>query len=361
MRILFVCNWSDFFLGHIKPLADEWARRGAEVHVASPDSHVDVGYPHHRIRMTRRGISPMEIIAIIDIRKLIKRLQPDLVQNIALKASLYGSIAAGRTPAVNLITGLGHLFVSRSFRVRVVRKFVEQGFKLLCWDRTYIFQNQNDMFVFHPLVDPARCHVVVGCGVDMERFAYSEPHDRPVVLFSGRMLKTKGVLDLIEAAPRINGEVWLAGLPDDGNPASIDARVLRNAPCKWLGHVFDMPAAIRECSVFCLPSYGEGAPKSLIEAAAIGRPIVATNVQGCTEVCRHGLNGLLVPPRDPAALAAAINELLRDGARRRQFALAGRKMAMELFDLRLVIPQTFKVYEKLADRGDFPINRIAAR
>jgi glycosyltransferase involved in cell wall biosynthesis len=361
MRVLFVINSSDFFLGHIEPLADEWARRGAEVHVASPDSHVDVGFPHHHIRMTRRGISPAEITAILDIRRLVKRLKPDLVQNIALKASLYGSIAAGKTLTVNLITGLGHIFVSQSLKAKLVRAAVSEALRILCWDRTYIFQNHQDMHTFHPLVNPGKCHVVAGCGVDMEKFAYSEPHDRPVVLFSGRMLKTKGVLDLIEAAPLIKGEVWLAGVPDEGNPASISADVLRNASCRWLGQVTDMPAVIRECSVFCLPSYGEGAPKSLIEAAAIGRPIVATRVQGCTDVCRENVNGLLVPPRDPRALASAVNKLLADGALRRRFALAGRKLAEEQFDVRLVIPQTFKVYATLANRHNLPIDGVTAR
>lgn len=346
MRIAFICNSSQFFLSHKLPLAMEWLRRGADVHLLTPAPGIQLsGIEHHEIRMSRSGISPFEISSVFDIRRVLRRVRPDLLHNFSLKPSLYGTIAAGDIPVVNAITGLGHTFISTDRKMRLARRAIETGFRVFGSAATYIFQTAHDRDVFSAFVHLSRCHVVPGSGVDTSKFSVEAPTGR-VVLYAGRMLSTKGVREFIAAASLVNAEFWLAGAPDPGNPASLTADELRASGCRWLGHVDDVAALMKRSAIVCLPSYSEGVPKTLIEAASSGRPIIATDIPGCREVCISGVNGILVPPRDAVAIANAASTILDDQTLWRKFSAASRRLALSVFDERHIVQQTFYIYER---------------
>lgn len=202
-----------------------------------------------------------------------------------------------------------------------------------------------------------RTVVVEGAGVDCAAFApRPEPPGPVAVVLPARLLKSKGVLDFVAAARilRARGSrarFLLAGDADEGNAYTVARRDLRawteEGVVEWLGHCDDMPARVAASHIVCLPSHGEGLPKALTEAAASGRAIVATDVPGCREVVEHDRNGLLVPPRDPAALAAALERLILDPEARARFGAAGRSIALARFDERIIIPRMLEIYRDL--------------
>jgi glycosyltransferase involved in cell wall biosynthesis len=201
--------------------------------------------------------------------------------------------------------------------------------------------------------------LIRGVGVDLKRFRPTPEPEGPVtVVLASRMLKGKGAGEFVAAARQLKGagsaaRFVLAGEPDAGNPATLARAQLvawqREGAVAWNGFCDDMPALLARSHIVCLPSYyGEGVPLGLLEAAAAGKPIVTTDVAGCREVVRHGDNGLLVPPRDAGALAAALERLIGDGAMRQRMGRRGREIAVQEFDEENAIADTLAIYRRLA-------------
>jgi glycosyltransferase involved in cell wall biosynthesis len=208
------------------------------------------------------------------------------------------------------------------------------------------------------IVPRERTALVRGSGVDPDEFVASpEPPGLPMLLISGRMLWEKGVGDFVEASRLLRSRgvahrAVIVGIPDEENPNSIPAAVLKGwqdeGVIEWWGLRSDMPAVMAQCAIFVLPTYyPEGVPKVLIEAAASARPIIATDVPGCREIARGGINADLVPPRDPVRLAGAMERLLRDPERRRAYGAAGRRIAVDEFSERQVLDETLTLYTRL--------------
>jgi glycosyltransferase involved in cell wall biosynthesis len=278
-----------------------------------------------------------------------------------------------RIPVVNAITGLGYAFTDDGWMRWLLRTVAEAGYRMALrrpGTRT-IFQNADDqaLFVARGLVRHEDTRVVRGSGVDLDRFAPtpepSESHGPPVVLFAARMLWDKGVGELIDAVRMLKADgvpfrMLLAGAPDRSNPVAVPEARLRaweaEGLVEWLGHRDDMPALLAQSNIVCLPSYyREGVPLTLIEAAACGRPIVATDAPGCREIVQHGVNGLCVAPRDPTALVEALRRLIADPALRRSMGAAGHEWVRAHFTVQRVIEQTLVVYAELvAAEGSRP-------
>ena len=224
-----------------------------------------------------------------------------------------------------------------------------------------ILQNPDDVALFQRagLVDASQVRLIPGSGVDCSRFLPDpdrEPCPRLRVLLPARLLWDKGLAEYVQAARLLRAEgrqidFLLAGDPDPGNPAAVPEPEVRGwvdeGMVEWLGHVNDMPALLRSVDIVALPSYREGLPKGLIEAAASGCALVTTDVPGCREVVTHEVDGLLVPVRDGHALAGAIGRLQDDPQLRVQLTDAGRRKALEQFDERIVIRDTIAVYREL--------------
>lgn len=371
-RVLMVVNHAGFFLTHRLPLAVAARDAGWDVHIATPQSkHVPAieasGLAWHRVRLTRSGTNPLtEMRAVADLASLYRRLRPALVHHVTTKPVLYGTAAAritGVPAVVNALAGLGHLSLAGDFFHRVLRGGVRLGFRAVLRHRNMrvIFQNEDDRgaFVDRGILALRETVIVPGSGVDPDVF---RPTNRPrgnppVVVLPSRMLYTKGVAEFVEAARilrarGITARFVLVGEPDPDNPASIPADVLVRWTAGGLvecqGRRDDMPAVYAESDIVVLPSYREGMPKVLIEAAACGLPAVTTDVPGCRDVVEHGRSGLVVPVRDGGReLAKAIETLIGDEALSRAMGRRGRELVLERFALSRVIDQTLSLYGEL--------------
>jgi glycosyltransferase involved in cell wall biosynthesis len=376
-KILFVVNDARFFVTHRLALARGIRQAGYSVEVAAPTKGFsqaaqaiqDQGFQLHSIRIERQGINPFsDLLAILQLVRLYRKAQPDIVHHVTVKPVVYGSIAArvARIPSVvNAISGLGRLFSEGSIWTRLRVSIVRKGYALALRhpNTVSVFQNEGDLAAFvRAHIVPESCTALVpGSGTELERFApMREPESPPIVALVSRILRQKGVREFILAARRLRldgtdarfvivGDT--AGNRDAVPAAELDA-ARREGIVEFWGWSDDMPDVMARASIVCLPSYHEGLPKALIDAAAAGRPIVATDIAGCRAVVVNGENGLLVAPRDHVALAAALLVLLRDTGLRLKMGRAGRRIAEARFDVALVVKETLAVYSNLEDRLD---------
>ena len=369
-RLLFVDNDVNSLLSYRIELARAARDAGFEVHMASPPGRAanvlrKEGFPFHAVSMTRRGVEPWkESRTVFGLFRLYRKLRPDIVHHLRLKPVLYGSLAASfaRVPAVvNMLTGLGYVFTGNGTRIALLRTLVKAGCKVAFRHKNQrvIFQNPDDRAVFLDckILEARQTVLVKGSGVDVSVFTeLAEPERPPVVMLASRMLKDKGVCNFVEAARSLRAQgieasFVLVGDTDPGNPTAIPVEELqawaRSGVVEWWGPQENIRAVLAKCHIVCLPSFREGVPKILIEAAACGRPIVTTDVPGCREIVRHGENGLLVPVRNSAALAGALRLLIGDGGLRERMGQHGRQIAVTEFSLNRVIRETLAVYDEL--------------
>ncbi len=310
----------------------------------------------------RGGLNPLrESASLARLVATYRREKPDLVHHVALKPALMGSVAArlaGVPRVINAVAGLGWLYSSGSGLAGAMRPAVRVALAGLFRGRGVftLVQNPDDRRMFEDLgVAPSRIRMIAGSGIDLALFPPSEePPGVPTVVLPARMLYDKGVGELVEATRMLRERgvalrVVLAGAPDPQNRASIpEARLaawVREGLVEHPGHVTDIPALLAASHIVCLPSYREGLPKALLEAAAAGRPIVTTDVPGCREVVRDGDNGLLVPARDAAALANALGRLIGDRSLRLAMGRRGRARAEAEWAAPAVIRQVLALYE----------------
>ncbi len=316
------------------------------------------------MHLRRRRSNPWnEVASIIELARLYRREKPDIVHHVAMKPVIYGSLAAllARVPfIVNALAGFGYIFTSTQVRARLLRWPVRAALRklLTVGEGRTIVQNPDDARALRELGIPdARIAVIPGSGVDTEAFEPApEPEGPVVVCMVARMLWDKGVGELAAAARLLKAElpslrIWLVGPPDAENPASIPesqlARWVDEGILEWLGQQEDVAALWRQAHIAVLPSYREGLPKSLLEAADSGRPMVAADVPGCREIVVDNETGLLVPARDPVALARALGRLAGDAALRQRMGAAARHRAVEYFSQERIARETLALYRSL--------------
>ncbi|MEX0696795.1 MAG: glycosyltransferase family 4 protein, partial [Dongiaceae bacterium] len=369
-KILFLVTEDWYFCSHRLGLARAARDAGAEVAVATRvRDHgrviTDQGFRLLPLTLRRGGRNPLaELPALAEIVRIYRRERPDLVHHVAMKPVLYGSLAAAlaRVPVVvNALTGLGALFIGGSATARLLGPVVRAALQPLL-DRAnshLILQNDDDRALLerHGLIRHERVHLIRGSGVDVGRFRPApEPDGPPVAALVARMLWDKGVGEFVAAARLLKrrgvaARLVLAGPPDPENPAAIPEAVLRawqaEGAVEWRGAVADIAGLWAEASIAVLPSYREGLPKALLEAAACGRPLVAADVPGCREIVRPGATGVLVPPRDAGALADAIELLADDAALRARLGRQARALAEAEFAEEIVVRRTLDLYRAL--------------
>jgi glycosyltransferase involved in cell wall biosynthesis len=374
-RLLYVVTEDWFFLSHRLPMARAARDAGFEVHVATSvgDGAAAIareGFVLHPVRFARGRLAPLATLATIRaLRRVHRAVAPVLVHHVAVQATILGSLAAlGRPVArVNAITGLGYAFISESPKARLVRAVIGRLLRfLLDRDRSVaLVQNPDDRALLAGLgIPPERIVLIPGSGVDVERLVPTPEPAGPVTLgFVGRLLDDKGIRTLVAAHRQLRARgsdiaLLIAGTPDPANPASVapaEAEAWGREPgITWLGHVDDIATVWARAHVAVLPSRREGLPKSLLEAAACGRPMVATDVPGCREVAIPDVTGILVPPDDPAALAAAIATLAQAPELRARFGRAARRLAEERFAADAIGRSVTDLYARLvgaAGRG----------
>lgn len=376
LKILLFANTEWYLYNFRRSLATELVQRGHDVLLLSPPGAYgaklrDLGFRWIPAPMQRLSLNPLrELALVLWLARLIRSERIDVVHGFTIKCAIYASLAARfaslrRAPArVSAVAGMGYVFTSRDITARVLRPFVRGLFRLALGGRgaRVILQNPDDVALFRQarLVAPELIHLIPGSGVDSTRFtprAATAGAAAPVrVLLPARLLWDKGLGEFIEAARMLRGdarplEFLLAGEPDAGNPASVSIDTVRawvdEGLVQWLGHVQDMPALFRSVDIVALPSYREGLPKGLIEAAACGVALITTDVPGCREVVSDGVNGLLVPVRSADALAAAIWRLASNAGLRQRLGEAARADALARYDERIIIRMTMDVYREL--------------
>lgn len=369
-RILFVAASEWFFYWHRLALAQQVAAAGYDVHVATPagrfrDTIEAAGLQHHAIRIDRHGLNPLKDLATIkQLIDLYRELNPDLVHHVAIKPIIYGSTAAklAKVPVIiNAMPGMGYVFLSKQVLARLLQPPVMTALRLLlnAPHSRLIVENRDNLekWIAWRVSRPDRIVAIPGSGVDTTIFKpTSEPDGPPLVMLPARLLFDKGIVEFVEAARSLRRRATstrfaLVGERDPGNPASIPQRLLRQWEQEGVVELFgwrdDIAEVLAQSHIVCLPSYGEGLPRSLLEAAACGKPIVATDVPGCRDVVRHGENGLLVPARQAAPLAEALARLIGDRDLRRSMGKRGRERVVAEFSIEIVAAETLQLYEEL--------------
>lgn len=369
-KIFFVTNVDWFFISHRLPLALNAIKQGYEVYLLSLNTGKKEFIQEHGIRFidipfNRSGSDPLhELKCIFLLFKNYIKYRPNIIHHVTLKAALLGSVAAKlarQYNVVNAISGLGYNFTDG--RNGGLQKFLKFLIRVVFKSNhfSFILQNPDDVNMIRKLnlVPSSHIFLIKGSGVDLHEFVYSEtPNNIPFkVLFPARILLDKGVLEFIDAAKilqnRFFGKVKfiLAGDCDKENLAVLGENELKSLLIsdyiEWIGYQRNMFSIYKDSDIVALPSYREGLPKSLIEACAMGRPIVTTDVPGCRECVKTGYNGLLVPAKDAVSLSCAIETLIIDDEKRKMFGINSRSLAEEEFSIDKVVQHTFEIYHSL--------------
>lgn len=378
--LTFVINHAAFFVSHRLPIAIEARRRGYTVNLLigqagsesmelmAEQALLSSEIPYRRVAFKSSGINPLvELWGLIKLVWLIRKDQPDLVHTASPKGLMYGGLAArlaGVSGIVFAVSGMGYAATTsgnkgflRSFVGLVYRSFVRLPFGHR--NKRVIVQNLDDKraIVETGYAKADEAVLIPGSGVELGNFVGAVIENKlSIVLLPARMLVDKGVLEFVEAARFLKGQVgsWrfvLAGTDDYQNPTSIPRKQIEawqsEGIVEWLGHVEDIAPLYAKASIVCLPSYREGMPKVLLEAAAAGCAVVTTDTTGCREAILPGETGDLVPVRNSKALANALLSLINDRERRERYGHAGRSLAIERFGIESVVEQTLQIYEEL--------------
>ncbi|MAD90002.1 MAG: glycosyltransferase family 1 protein [Pseudoalteromonas sp.] len=368
-KLLFIVNVDWFFISHRLPIALEAIEKGYEVHVACAvtDKQSELegyGIKVHAIPLSRSGTNlKNELLAVWRLYKVVKNVSPDVAHMVTIKGAIYGGLVTRLQRVqkrVASISGLGFVFIDESLKSKVLRFFVERLYKLAFGKNIkVIFQNRSDESIFlkGKIVDKKQCILIRGSGVCLKEFKYSpEPvvqGEQKTVMFLARLLKDKGVLEFCSAAlelkKRYNTQFVLVGDIDEHNPNSLtaqelEAQISSGAVVHW-GYSKNINQVIPKSHIMVLPSYREGLPKSLIEAAACGRAVVTTDVPGCRDAIEVNETGLLVEKKSVPGLVDAISKLLEDEHLRLQLGKAGRALAERSFDINDVIARHLEIYK----------------
>ncbi|MFC6684519.1 glycosyltransferase family 4 protein [Marinobacter koreensis] len=320
---------------------------------------------HHTVAIARSGQNPFaELGSLISLYWLFRALKPDLVHLITIKPVLYGGIAArlaGVSAVIAAVSGLGTVFVAQSATAKVRRVLVSGLYRLAFKHRrlAVIFQNPDDRegLLAAGALQKGQTRMIRGSGVNLFNYSFvPEPEGTPVVVMAARLLRDKGVYEFVEAARLLKSRgvelvMRLIGAPDPGNPTSVEQAELDDWSAEGIvelvGYRSDIARQYGAANIVCLPSYREGLPKGLVEAAACGRAVVTTDVPGCRDAIEPDVTGVLVPVKSASALADAIQVLIEAPERRMRMGKAGRELAEQAFSINSIVEQHLEIYEEL--------------
>ncbi|MCD9477279.1 glycosyltransferase family 4 protein [Photobacterium phosphoreum] len=369
MKILFLVNCSGFFYSHFLKLALSVKEKGVDVCIAAgnnnkKDELENLGFKVVLLPLSRSGKNIFkEMKLLYSINKVIINFKPDIIHTFTIKPVLYGSLISKINPfikgdIVSSITGLGSLSLSKNKRGKLIWGLVERIYKIsLSSPRTkIIFENEDDMgfFINNSISNERNSFVVNGAGVDLDVFNIShEKFNVITVILVSRLLKDKGISEYIEAGKilkdeGVNVRLLLVGDIDNNNPSTMDEKDIKEAHNKgyidWVGFQSDISKYNKLSHIACLPSYREGRPKSLIESAACGLPIITTDVPGCRQMVDDGLNGIIVPVRNAVKLADAIKTLSSSPEMMETMGNYSRSISEEIYGHNSIRDQFFNIY-----------------
>lgn len=365
MKLLFIVNVDWFFVSHRLPIALEAIKNGYEVHIAcgvTDKQHYleSVGINVHPISLSRSGTSIFrELNVLKELWNIVKEVKPDVSHVVTIKGVIYGGLITRflkvRTRVAS-ISGLGYVFIDKSTKAKVIKFVVKRLYRLaLGIDTQVVFQNKNDesIFINSRIIKQSQSILIRGSGVDLNQLHYiPEPSTQKTVMFLARLLKDKGLIEFCLAAKAVKKTVdakfVLVGDLDPDNPNSITknelATFVDSGIVEHWGYSKNVESIIPRSHIMVLPSYREGLPKSLLEAAACGRAVITTDVPGCRDAIEPNETGLLVKPKSSDDLAQAIIKLLNDDLLRNKFGKSGRLLAEKCFDIGDVVQRHMIIY-----------------
>lgn len=366
--ILFVVQPHRTGAAHRFPVIHGAIQAGHQVEVATAkgsdawDFFVEKGLSPHHVPLTRAGFNPLrEFRVVLALLRLYRNLDPSILHHASIKPVIFGGIAArifGKAAVISTIPGLGHVFIDTGRKAAIRRRIVCFLYSIAFRNRRQkvCFQNNDDL---QTLAEDAKIPhrdivLIPGSGVEMEKFHPSlvRTADKIYVSLVGRMLESKGVNEFVEAARLLKERhdivFRLVGGVDQESPSAISYDVITQwvseGVVEWLGEVEDVRTVYSDSSIVCLPSYGEGLPKTLLEAASCGLPIVTTDVAGCRDIVIDGETGYIVPVRDHVLLAERILELADSPRLRQEFGASGRQLVARKFSTDKIVGATLVLY-----------------
>jgi glycosyltransferase involved in cell wall biosynthesis len=366
-RILVNGSYAPSLINFRGPLLCAMVEKGLDVHASAPDIPTEIvgqlaamGVTAHSLPLQRTGRGLLGDIAYFRaLRRLIVDIRPDCVLGYTVKPNIWGSIAARLcgVRSYSWVTGLGFVFIDGDGVGRKATQFVaKQLYRMAtACNRKVIFQNPDDMADFIDngcLADIGKTAMVNGSGVDTAHFSPVPLPDAPIFLLIARLLRSKGLAEYGEAVRLLQGKIpgarfQLAGMLDEGpdaiNQSELDALIATGI--EYLGPLSDVRPAIASASIYVLPSWREGTPRTVLEAMAMGRPIITNDVPGCRQTTEHGVNGLLIQPHDPAALAGAMEQLGNDAAMRVRMGYASSTRVQEIYAVEKVNAAMMEIME----------------
>lgn len=366
-KILYIVNHIDWFWSHRLPIVKAAKDAGWEVHVAVAGSAKDPrfaqhGFISHELPLLPGTLNPFPALGLLmAIENIIREVKPDVMHAITIKHVFFAGLAVKRHKdirTIHTIAGLGYLFSAEGFKPKLMRTVLGPILKLSLRNSMVTVQNQDDrnILIQRGFVIPEKCIIIPGSGIDTTAFAPKPENEKnpPCVVMATRLLQEKGVSIFVEAARilkkrGVNARFIIAGDLAPYAPRALTAEDMKkmtaDGAAEWPGKVTDMPPFYAASSVVVYPSwYREGIPKVLLEAAAAGKPIITTDHSGCRDAVRNNDNGILVPVKDAAATANAIEKLLKDKNLRHAMGLRSRERAEKEFDVRIVVKETLRLY-----------------
>ncbi len=371
-NLTFIVNVDWYFFLHWVDRAIYFKNQGYEIYLVtsvSDKKYEDLCIFHGinlvDVKLKRATINPFfDIIPIVKYLKVLKKINPSIIHCVTIKPNIYIGIINRlfvRCPIIYSVTGLGATFSSNETKFRLIKKIIVLLYRFISVPNSrFVFENKEDYQLFkNTNILNGNGVVIKGAGIDLDRFYPTSPPRENIVLFAARLLKDKGLYELVEAAKILRSRnksftIKVAGILDQDVSNAIPISLVKDwenaGLIVWLGNVENMPELIQCCDVVCLPTkYGEGVPRILIEAASCQRPIVTTDVTGCRELVKHNVNGLLVEPGSPESLACALDNLLDNFDKMAKLGRAGRHFVQQEFAQEIVFNKTKDVYNSLLD------------
>ncbi len=371
--LIILVSHLSFFLSHRLGIALAAKNSGYRVKVVLGEIDVDIGSLSENgidfihVPIQRGGINPFkDLVSLFSLWRLFRKLKPDIVHLVTIKPYLYGGIIArlvGVPSLVSAVSGLGSLFVQENFHNKLLRFLLYPIYRFAFGhhNQKIIFQNESDLnfLVKWGVIKNKKALLIPGSGVDLNEFTdLNDPDGITTICFAGRLIKEKGVFEFVSAARLlkqngIKADFLLVGEIDTKSPSSLkhqDIEKLKNEGIiNVLGYQKNIAKIYAKSHIVCLPSYREGLPKSLAEAAAAGRAVVTSDVPGCRDAIIPNKSGLLVPPKDSEKLAEALNYLIKNKDVRISMGITGRILAEEKFEIKKIIKQHIDIYKKLCE------------
>ena len=370
LKIVYIVNVDWFFISHRLPIALEALTQGHEVHIFAKDTGrmtylESLGLKVHPINLERGSVNPAQTLKLLfDLKNKLKKIQPDVVHLVTIKPVLIGGLASilAKVPAiVYAISGLGFIFTNTMLKAKILRLGIIPLYRLAlsAKNKTVIVQNLDDLRILRQYVSIPESQTVLipGSGVDLQQFDVQPlPLINKIVLMACRLLADKGVYEFHQSVLLLkekysNVRFVLVGGVDPDNPASLTEQELNewvtNNDLEWWGHQTNMSKVLSQATIVVLPSYREGMPKVLLEAQALGRPIVTTDVPGCREAIENNKTGFLVKVKEKQSLANAIEKLINNDDLCLEFSQNARVLAEQKFDIKQVVKTHMNIYENL--------------